>query len=67
MQAARTICRMVGLYGAGDLSSRTTPEFAAAAFALSAACLAFEALDDQPGEHDNTGTIRVGEDGPPAG
>jgi hypothetical protein len=45
---AKKICKMVGVYGAGDLSSRTSPEFAAAVAALVLACQAFEALDNFP-------------------
>jgi len=53
-KAARTICRMVGVYGANDLSARTTPEFAAAVAALVLACNVFAALDDYPLEIDRT-------------
>lgn len=54
LRAARTICRMVGAYGAGDLEARTTPAFAAAVTALVSACHALEALDDHVGEIDQT-------------
>ena len=64
IQSTRVICRMVHTYGATDLSTKTTPAFAAAVAALVAACAAFEALDDYPGQIDNTGPIRPGEDGP---
>ena len=56
---ARGICRMVAIYGAADLSARTTPEFAAAVTALVGACRAFEALDNYPMQID-----RVAPDGP---
>lgn len=65
ISAARTICRMVAIYGANDLAVKTTPEMAAAVSALVVACTAFEALDDQPGEIDNVAPLRPGEDGPP--
>jgi len=45
---ARKICKMVSLYGASDLASRTSAEFATAVTALVAACHAFEALDNFP-------------------
>ena len=48
LRAARRICRMVGLFGVGGLSSRTTPAFTAAVTALVAACHALELLDDEP-------------------
>jgi len=62
----RRICRIVGAHGAGDLSSKTTPAFAAAVLALVSACLAFDALDDFPGQIDASGTIRSGEDVEPS-
>lgn len=62
IRAARTICRMVGVYGAGNLATVTTPEFALAVEALVAACHAFEMLDDFPGQIDSSGPIRGGED-----
>jgi hypothetical protein len=49
---AKKICKLVGTYGAADLSSRTSPEFAAAVTALVAACHAFEALDNFPFQTD---------------
>jgi len=61
----RKICRIRAVYGAPDLATRATPEFAAAVAALALACAAFEALDDQPGEVDNVAPLRAGEDGPP--
>lgn len=64
IRAARVICRMVGVWGAGDLATKTTPEFATAVFALVTACQAFEALDDFPGQIDSSGGIRPGEDVP---
>lgn len=45
---ARKICKMVNVYGATDLGSRTSVEFAAAVAALVLACQAFEALDNFP-------------------
>lgn len=51
----RRICRIVRKYGASDLAAKTTPEFKTAVDALVAACMAFEALDDQPAQVDNTG------------
>ncbi len=62
IQAVRFICRMVAIYGASDLATRTTPAFKAAVDALVLACAAFEALDDQPGQIDGTPPIRAGED-----
>lgn len=62
IKLARHICRIVAIQGAFDLSSRATPEFAAAVNALVVACRAFEALDDYPGEIDRTAPIRSGED-----
>jgi len=63
---ARKICRLVNLYGANNLTARTTPEFAAAVTALVAACAAFEALDDLVGQIDNTGPNFTGDpDGAP--
>ena len=62
---ARKICKVRAIYGAIDLSTRATPAFAAAVTALEAACQAFDALDDRPGEIDNTAPHRPGEDGPP--
>lgn len=50
----RHICRLVHTYGAANLATLATPEFAAAVAALVAACAAFEALDDFPGEIDVT-------------
>jgi len=54
IKAARRICRMVGVWGAGNLESSTTPAFAAAVAALVLACQAFEALDDFPAQIDRT-------------
>lgn len=51
---AKKICKMVATYGAIDLSSRTSPEFATAVNALVAACHAFEALDNFPFQVDRT-------------
>jgi len=62
IKLARKICRLSSIYGARDLETKATPEFAAAVAALMLACAAFEALDDFPGQIDATGTIREGED-----
>ena len=50
----RHICRIVSKLGVADLAAKTTPQFAAAVSALVLACQAFEALDDQPYQVDNT-------------
>jgi hypothetical protein len=54
--STRRICRMVGKYGTGGIISATSghPAFAAAVVALVAACQVWEALDDFPGEVDQT-------------
>lgn len=62
---ARKICKLRVIWGAATLPTRATPEFAAAVDALVAACQAFEALDNAPGEIDNVAPLRPGEDGPP--
>lgn len=62
IRLTRKICKLVAVYGAGDLATKASPEFAAAISALVTACMAFEALDDQPGEIDSTLPIRAGED-----
>lgn len=62
IRLARKICRVVAIYGAGNLSTVATVEFAEAVQALIVACQAFEALDDVPGEIDSTVPIRAGED-----
>lgn len=62
---ARKICRLRAVYGAGDLATVATPEFAEAVAVLEIACAAFEALDNAPGEIDNVAPLRPGEDGPP--
>lgn len=67
LASARVICRLVGRFGVARLSARATPEIAAAAQALAVACLAFDTLDDYPGQIDHSGTIRAGEDTPRAG
>jgi hypothetical protein len=64
IKLSRKICKMVAVYGAGNLASVTTPEYAAAVGALVIACQAFEALDDFPGQIDSSGPIRSGEDIP---
>ena len=43
---AKKICSLVGTYGASDLGTRVSADFAAAVAALVLACHAFEALDD---------------------
>lgn len=48
LRLVRKICRLVGTYGAADLTARTNADYAAAVTALVAACHAFEALDDYP-------------------
>ena len=53
--ASRWICRMVGRFGVARFTANTTPEFGAAVTALVLACMAWEALDDFPGEVDHTG------------
>lgn len=52
---ARKICRVITRLGGSDLAAKTTPEFKIAIDALVVACHAFEALDDQPAQVDNTG------------
>lgn len=64
IRLVRKICRVRSVFGAGDLATKTTPEYAAAVAALAIACAAFEALDDFPGEIDSSGGIRPGEDLP---
>jgi len=62
IRLTRKICKLVAVYGAGNLATAATPEFAAAVVTLVAACHAFEALDDFPGQIDATAPIRPGED-----
>lgn len=62
---ARKICRLQAVWGASDLVARTTPEFGAAVAALAAACLAFEALDEQPAQIDSVAPFGVEDFGPP--
>lgn len=64
IRLSRKICKMVAVYGAGNLATVTTPEFETAVLALVVACQAFEALDDFPGQIDSSGFIRPGEDQP---
>lgn len=54
--SARRICRMVGKYGTGGIAAATsnTPAYLAAVVALVAACQVWEALDDYPGQIDQT-------------
>lgn len=63
---AKKICRLVGTYGAGDMITRTSPEFSDAILALVVACQALELLDDQLMEIDSTVPIRPGEDVAPS-
>lgn len=53
---SRKICKVARTYGAGSLTASTSPEFAAAVAALMLACDTFSALDDYPGQVDNTGS-----------
>ena len=62
IRLARKICKLVAVYGAGNLATVATVEFAEAVGALVIACQAFEALDDQPGQIDATLPLRPGED-----
>jgi hypothetical protein len=59
IRTARVICRMVNVHGASDLAAKTSSGYAAAVLALVAACAAFEAADNFPGQID-----RVAPDGP---
>lgn len=59
----RKICSLVNRFGAVDLASKTTNEYAAAVLALVAACHAFEALDDFPGQKDRTAPFANGDVG----
>jgi len=61
IKLARRICHLKAIWGASDLLTRTTPEFAAAIGALQVACAAFEALDDFPGQIDSTGPVFTGD------
>lgn len=55
LAASRKICRMVGLYGTSGFFAKTEDAvFTAAVAALAAACQAFDALDDYPGQIDQT-------------
>lgn len=65
LKYARSICRIYGRFGVSALDTNVSPEFAAAVQALVIACQAFEAIDDYPGEIDQSGPIRPGEDVPP--
>lgn len=66
IKLARKICSLVARFGAGDLATKGTPEMRTAVLALVAACSAFEALDDFPGQIDATLPTRGGEDFPPS-
>jgi hypothetical protein len=50
---------MVNVHGASDLAAKTSSGYAAAVLALVAACAAFEAADNFPGQID-----RIAPDGP---
>lgn len=65
--ATRVICRQVGKYGVAGITAATTPAFGAAVSALVVACQAWEALDDYPGQIDETAPLGVGDETPPAG
>ncbi len=66
IRLTRKICKVRAIYGANDLEARTTPAFKLAVDALALACAAFEALDDFPGERDNTAPFFSGDpDGAP--
>jgi hypothetical protein len=65
--ATRIICRMVGKYGTFGIAQKTTPAFTAAVVALVAACQAWEALDDYPGEIDQTAPTGSEDDEPAEG
>lgn len=56
IRSARQICRMVGRFGTAGIANATsnTPAYAAAVIALVAACQVWEAIDDYPGEIDQT-------------
>jgi len=56
---AKKICKLVGVYGANDLASRTSDDFAAAVAALVLACHAFEALDNFPFQIDRVAPAGV--------
>lgn len=59
LYASRIICRMVGRFGVAALAAATTPEMATAVTGLRDACMAFDALDNYPGQID-----KVAPDGP---
>lgn len=61
---ARKICKMVSVYGASDLATRTSSDFAAAVAALVLACRAFEALDNFPFQIDRVEPDGVEDPGP---
>lgn len=66
IQLVRKICRLKNNLGAFDLAARTTPEYAEAVGVLVVACLAFEALDNYPGQIDNVAPFFAGDpDGAP--
>jgi hypothetical protein len=54
----RRICRLVGLYGVSAVVTYTgSPAIGSALQALQAACHAWEAQDDNPGEIDDTAPV----------
>lgn len=65
IRLARKICRVRALYGASDLTAKTSSDFASAIAALAVACAAFEALDDFPAEIDSTTPFGVEDIGGP--
>ena len=66
IKLTRRICYYVGRYGVAGLETATTPEFATALFALVAACTAWAALDDQPGQVDKTAPFGSEDEAPGA-
>lgn len=62
---ARKICRIRAVWGAADLTAKTTSDFTAAITALALACAAFEALDEQPAQIDSVAPFGPEDFGPP--
>lgn len=54
LEASRWICRIAGRFGTSAFGAATSDEFRAAVDALVIACNAFTALDDHPGEIDES-------------
>lgn len=55
LTGARLVCRMVQRFGTTGFQARyEDATFTAAVAALAAACMAFDALDDYPGQVDYT-------------